>query len=182
MWSPQIFKINGQEQLVSPSAEATIAYNPENGSEIWRVTHGGMNGSLRPLFAHGMMYLTTYSGGIQLFAFKPEGTGEQKKNIAWKQEKGAAKRSSPLIVGDRIYMASDDKILSCVDANGTSRSMCPAIVIANSASSLELVVSMTQSDRDFIRRASSRNSDSPFGVMRPLASRSCFSGSVSRTV
>lgn len=114
--TPQILTIGGKEQLVSPSAEATIAYNPENGSEIWRVTHGGMNGALRPLYAHGMIYLTTYSGGIQLFAMKPEGTGDLTKNIVWKQAKGAAKRSSPILVDDKIYMASDDGILTCVNA------------------------------------------------------------------
>ena len=114
--TPAVFKIDGKEQLVSPSAEATIAYNPENGSELWRVTHGGMNGALRPLYSHGLIYLTTYSGGIQLFALKPEGTGDITKNIAWKQEKGAAKRSSPIVVDDKIYMVSDEGILSCVDA------------------------------------------------------------------
>ncbi len=114
--TPQVFTIGGKEQLVSPSASATIAYDPATGDELWRVQHGGMNGALRPLYAHGLIYLTTYSGGLQLLALKPEGSGDITGNIAWKQAKGAAKRSSPLIVEDKIYMATDDGILSAVNA------------------------------------------------------------------
>ncbi len=69
-----------------------------------------------------VIYLTTYSGGIQLFALKPDGSGDLTKNIAWKQEKGAAKRSSPILVDGKIYMVSDEGILSAVDAM-TARSV-----------------------------------------------------------
>ena len=42
-----------------PSAECTIAYDPKTGDELWRLTHGGMNGSVRPVLAHGLLYLTS---------------------------------------------------------------------------------------------------------------------------
>ncbi len=48
----------GRAQLISPSAAATIAYNPATGDELWRVRHGGMNAATRPLFAHGLVFIT----------------------------------------------------------------------------------------------------------------------------
>jgi len=57
--TPAILEVNGKPQLVSPAAEATIAYDPMTGDELWRVIHGGMNEAARPVFGHGMIYLTT---------------------------------------------------------------------------------------------------------------------------
>ena len=41
---------------ISPSAGATIAYDPATGHELWRVQSGGMNAAARPLFGHGLVY------------------------------------------------------------------------------------------------------------------------------
>ena len=40
--TPGLFTINGQVQMVSPGAMASIAYNPRTGEELWSVRHGGM--------------------------------------------------------------------------------------------------------------------------------------------
>jgi len=115
--TPRVIIVAGQEQLVSPSAGATVAYDPASGDELWRVRSGGMNASLRPLYANGLLYGTTAAGGFQLFAMKPVGTGDlTNTQVVWKQEKGAAKRSSPIVVGERIFMAGDDGMLTCVNA------------------------------------------------------------------
>ncbi|MDX1965080.1 MAG: PQQ-binding-like beta-propeller repeat protein [Pirellulales bacterium] len=120
--TPRVIMVDNQPQLISPSAGAVIAYDPRTGEELWRVKCGGMNVSLRPLYAHGLLYNTTAAGGLQLFALKPrshkpgEKAADLSDQVTWKQEKGASKRSSPIIVGERIYMAGDDGILTCVNA------------------------------------------------------------------
>jgi outer membrane protein assembly factor BamB len=112
-----VIVVNGQLQLISPSAGATIAYDPRTGKEIWRVQSGGMNASARPLWAHGMIYATTAAGGWQLFAVRPDGQGNiTQSNFGWKQPKTVPTRSSPIMVDDLIYMVNDQGIFSCVEA------------------------------------------------------------------
>ena len=43
-----VINVDGKQQLVYPSAVATIAYNPTNGKQLWTVYHDGMNAAARP--------------------------------------------------------------------------------------------------------------------------------------
>jgi hypothetical protein len=64
-----------------------------------------------------MVDCTTASGGIQLFATRPDGAGDiTDTNIAWKQNKTIPTRSSPLLVGNHLFMISDAGVASCLDA------------------------------------------------------------------
>jgi outer membrane protein assembly factor BamB len=108
---------SGREQLVSPSAGATIAYEPTTGRELWRVRHGGMNASARPLFAHGLVYVNTASGGMGMLAVKPDGSGDVTgSHLAWKSSQGAGTRSSQLVVGDRLFLVANGGAASMLDA------------------------------------------------------------------
>jgi outer membrane protein assembly factor BamB len=115
--TPRVIDVNGQLQLINPSAGATISYDPRSGKEIWRVMSGGMNASARPLWANGMIYATTAAGGWQLFAVRPDGTGDiTKTHNPLKYGKAVPTRSSPIMVDDLIYMVNDAGIFSCVEA------------------------------------------------------------------
>jgi outer membrane protein assembly factor BamB len=115
--TPTVIEIGGQRQLISPSAGATMAFDPATGKELWRVRSGGMNAATKPLYGFGMVFCTTASGGIQLFATRPDGAGDiTDTNIVWKQSKTIPTRSSPLLVGDHLFMVSDAGVASCVEA------------------------------------------------------------------
>lgn len=112
-----VITVDGKSQIVSPSATATIAYDPADGSEIWRVRHGGMNAACRPLFEHGMVYISAGDGGDSLVAVRPEGKGDiTQSQLVWKTGKTVPKRSSQLIVGDLFFMVNDSGVASCLDA------------------------------------------------------------------
>lgn len=114
--TPAVIGVGGKALLVSPSAEATTAHDPRTGEEVWRVHHGGMNGSARPVFGHGLLYLT--SGHNQnLLAVKPEGAGTLGKDaVAWKQTRDVPTRPSLLLAGDLLMMCDDKGVASCSDA------------------------------------------------------------------
>ncbi|MFO0901960.1 MAG: PQQ-binding-like beta-propeller repeat protein [Pirellulales bacterium] len=115
--TPHLIEVNGQPQLVDPSAGAAIAYDPKTGAELWRVRGGGMNASARPLFAHGLVYISTADGGFKFFAAKPDGRGDvTQSHVAWKQTKGIPKYSSPCLVGDLLFTSAENGVLSCLDA------------------------------------------------------------------
>jgi outer membrane protein assembly factor BamB len=115
--TPSIITVNGKEQLVSPSAVETIAYEPKTGKIIWRVRHGGMNVGARPLYGHGMVYISAGSGSRRLIAVKPTGRGDvTDTHIAWGLGKGVPGRSSQILHGELYFMMDDGGVASCVDA------------------------------------------------------------------
>ncbi len=114
--TPSVFEIDGKPQLVSPSAEQTVAYDPATGKELWRVSHGGMNQACKPVLTNGLIVLSSgHTSG--LLAVKVGGTGELKKEdaVAWQIGKGPS-RPSVLAVKDHLYYVNDGGVAFCVDA------------------------------------------------------------------
>jgi outer membrane protein assembly factor BamB len=115
--TPTVIEVAGKPLLVSPSAEASVAYNPADGKEVWRVRSGGMNASSRPIFGNGLVYMSAPDGGFQMFAVKPDGNGDVTgSNVVWKQAKGIPKHASHILVGELLFMASEQGIISCLNA------------------------------------------------------------------
>ena len=115
--TPAIITVNGRDQLVSPSAVETIAYDPKTGKELWKVRHGGMNAAARPLYAHGLVYISAGSGRRQLIAVKPTGKGDvSTTHIEWGIGNNVPRRSSQILYGDLFFMINDKGVASCLDA------------------------------------------------------------------
>ncbi len=118
----RVIEVDGIEQLVYPSAGATIAYVPETGEEIWRMNHGGMNACNTPLVGHGLLYLNSAAGGFRLFAMRLGGTGDlTKTNVEWKTSQGVPTRPSTVLVGDLLFMVADNAVVTCLDAKTGER-------------------------------------------------------------
>ncbi|MAV35524.1 MAG: hypothetical protein CMJ59_08700 [Planctomycetaceae bacterium] len=114
-----LIEVSGQRQLIAPAAEATIAYDPEKGEEIWRVLHpGGFNVAARPLFAHGMVYVFTSGLTGYLLAVRVDGTGDvTDTHVAWSTTRGTPHIPSPVIVDDLMFTVTDrGGIARCLDA------------------------------------------------------------------
>jgi outer membrane protein assembly factor BamB len=115
--TPTVIEVDGKPQLIAPAAEATIAYNPKTGEELWRVIQGGMNVATRPVYGQGKVFLTTGAGGLQLLAVRPDGTGNvTKTHLDWTYKKAVPTRPSPLLIEDDLYMVSDGGVASCLEA------------------------------------------------------------------
>ncbi|WP_149497107.1 PQQ-like beta-propeller repeat protein [Roseiconus lacunae] len=111
----QIIDVDGQVQLVYPSAIATVAYDPQTGDSLWTVYHAGMNASARPVYGDGLVFITNGMGSM--VAVHPKGTGNiTDTQIEWASRKSIAKKSSPLLIDGLLYMTSDDGILSAREA------------------------------------------------------------------
>ncbi|MCA9138482.1 MAG: PQQ-like beta-propeller repeat protein [Planctomycetales bacterium] len=109
-----VINVDGQDQLVYPSAVATIAYDPANGDTLWTCYHDGMNASARPLYGQGLVFITNGMGSM--VAVRPNGKGDVTgTHIAWSDRKGVAKKSSQLLVDGLLYMNSDDGVISARD-------------------------------------------------------------------
>lgn len=116
--TPTIIEYQGQRQLISPAAEVTFSYAPKTGEELWRVRHEGWgwNAACRPIFEHGLVYFTT-GFSKHLLAVRPSGTGDvTDTHVAWSARRNTPSVPSPLIVGDLLFMVSDQGFTSCLEA------------------------------------------------------------------
>ncbi|WP_206028557.1 outer membrane protein assembly factor BamB family protein [Thalassoroseus pseudoceratinae] len=112
-----VIEVDGKPQVILPSATATVAYEPLTGKEIWRVRHGGMNAACRPIYGHGMLYITAGDGGTSLVAVRPDGHGDvTDTHVVWSSGKSVPKRSSLILKGDLLFMTNDSGVVSCRDA------------------------------------------------------------------
>jgi outer membrane protein assembly factor BamB len=116
--TPVVIEAGGRTQLISPAAKAVVALDPLTGRELWRVHYPQHSAATRPLFAHGLVYVSTGFGKSDLLAIRPDGNGDvTATHVAWKVTKGIGNKPSPLLVGDLIYSVSDKAgVAICLDA------------------------------------------------------------------
>ncbi len=115
--TPIVIDFGGRRQLISVAAVEAMSYDPATGKELWKVRHEGYSEAARPLFGFGLVFLNTGSGSQQVWAVRPDGSGDvTASHVVWKFDKNVSRRSSPILVDDLIYMVSDDGIASCVEA------------------------------------------------------------------
>jgi outer membrane protein assembly factor BamB len=115
--TPRVVEVNGREELVSPSAGSTAAYDPRTGKELWQVKSGGMNASCRPVVLKDTAFIGTADGGMHLFAVKLGGNGDVTgSHVLWKLAKGYPRYASPLLVDGLLYMGNEQGVITCVDA------------------------------------------------------------------
>jgi len=101
-----------------PGSGVVQALNPADGSEIWRVNYGqGYLGGPPPIFAHGLIFLSTGYDKPIAYAIKPDGKGDvTDTHVAWTSDKRIPHNPSMVVVGDELYMLADNGLLSCRDA------------------------------------------------------------------
>jgi outer membrane protein assembly factor BamB len=116
--TPLIIRQGEQEQLVSVGAFYAAAYDPQTGKEIWRVSYAdGFSNVPRPVAGHGLVYITTGFQLPSLMAIRPDGKGDvTRSHVAWTMNRGVSLTPSPLLVGDELYMVSDNGVVTCLDA------------------------------------------------------------------
>lgn len=116
--TPLLITNAGREELISPGAGGTYAYDPATGRPLWKVSTGaGFSVVPRPVFAHGLLFVNTDYDFPKLFAIRPGGEGDvTATHLAWQTGRGAPSTPSALVVGSELYFVSDAGIATCADA------------------------------------------------------------------
>ena len=117
--TPLVIQVNGVPQLVSTAADHVAAYHARTGKEIWWYGYDGFSEAARPVYAHGLVFVT----GVEkvshpmFYAIRPNTRGRiTTAQLAWKLSRGVPHVPSPLIVGDELYLFNDRGISICLDA------------------------------------------------------------------
>lgn len=116
--TPLAIHAGDRDQIVSVGAFHTVAYDPQNGKEIWRVEYpDGFSNVPRPVYGAGLVFVTTGFQQPSVFAIRPDGKGDvTRTHVAWTLSRGAPLTPSPLLAGDELYIVADAGIASSVDA------------------------------------------------------------------
>jgi outer membrane protein assembly factor BamB len=115
--TPLVIAVDGRKQIVSAGAGSIGGFDPTNGREIWRVNYDGYSVVPRPVFGHGLIYMSTGFDSPEILAIRPDGTGDvTETHVVWRLSKGAPNTPSLLLAGDELYAVSDRGIASCIDA------------------------------------------------------------------
>jgi outer membrane protein assembly factor BamB len=116
--TPLVIDVDGQPQAISPGAHHAYAYDPRTGKELWWVEYGdGFSNVPRAVYAHGLVYICTGFFQPALLAVKPGGKGNvTRSHVAWSYGRSVPLTPSPLVVGEELYMISDNGIATCLEA------------------------------------------------------------------
>lgn len=115
--TPLTISAGGVEQVVSPGADRVVSYEASTGRELWSVRYEGFSNVPRPVFAHGLVYVTSGFYEPSVYAIRPDGRGDvTQTHVAWEYGRGVPLTPSPIVVGNEFYMVSDRGIATCLDA------------------------------------------------------------------
>jgi outer membrane protein assembly factor BamB len=116
--TPLIVRLPAGDQVISPGAFRAVSYEPRTGKELWQVRYGdGFSNVPRPVYGNGLVFICTGFQQPSLLAVRLDGRGDvTKSHIAWTLKRGVSLTPSPLLVGDELYMVSDNGVASCIDA------------------------------------------------------------------
>lgn len=117
--TPLAIEVDGATQVISPGSGFVAGYDPMDGREIWRARYGeGYSVITRPVFAHGLVFVSSSYDRPVVHAVKPAGARGDvtDSHVAWTHPRGAPNTPSTLVVGDKLYFVSDAGIATCVDA------------------------------------------------------------------
>ena len=116
--TPHVIHVEGRDQVVSVGAHRAAAYDPVSGDELWHVRYpDGFSNVPRPVFGHGLVYIATGFNEPSLLAVRMPGRGDiTRSHLAWSLSRGAPLTPSPLLVGDLLFIVSDNGIATCLDA------------------------------------------------------------------
>ena len=118
--TPLLIDVGGQKQLITPGSGVVNGLDPQTGTEIWHFNYDqGYSVVPRPVYAHGMIYLSSGYDKPVLYAIKVDAASKgdiTPTNLAWRIDKAAPHNPSMVVVGNELYFVADNGILTCADA------------------------------------------------------------------
>jgi hypothetical protein len=116
---------DGVAEIVTNGGRAVRAYDPATGEELWTLKPSSEIAVPTPIFAGGLIFVGSgYLPRQPFYAVRPGGRGDislpagrrASRQIAWTVPDGGALISTPIVVGDYLFIMQRDGTVSCYDA------------------------------------------------------------------
>ncbi|MEM7393717.1 MAG: PQQ-binding-like beta-propeller repeat protein, partial [Verrucomicrobiota bacterium] len=116
--TPTLLETGAGRWIISPGSGGVFAYDPVSGREVWKVRYGeGYSVVPKPVFGHGMIFVSSGFDDPVLMAIIPGGKGDMTdKSIVWEVDKRAPLTPSKLLIGDELYYIADNGVMTCAEA------------------------------------------------------------------
>ena len=115
--TPLVIQEQGVDQLVSTGGDRVVSYDPLTGKELWWFPYDGFSLVPRPVHGLGLVYVCSGFNSPVLYALRLDGRGDLNgSHLAWSLSKGVPFIPSPVLVGQELYIVSDNGVASCLDA------------------------------------------------------------------
>ena len=105
--SPVVVDLNGQAQLLTCATPFVIAYNPLDGTELWRTPGLQDDCAPSPIIAGNVIVAVAPNNAI--LGIQPGTT-----NVLWRASDGVPDAASPVSDGQHIYVIDPNGTLSCL--------------------------------------------------------------------
>lgn len=118
--SPILIMVGDGFQVITCGDPWVIGYEPDKGTELWRVNCLSGDVAPSPIYANGLVFaIESYS---KLVAIQPDGRGDvTETHIAWTIEEGGPDICSPVSNGELIFLLSTEGWLSCYRLSDRSK-------------------------------------------------------------
>lgn len=116
--TPLIVSLPEGDEVISPGAFRAVAYEPRSGKELWQVRYGeGFSNVPTPVYGDGLVFICTGFQEPSLLAVRLGGRGDvTKSRVVWRLDRGVPLTPSPLLIGNELYLVTDNGIATCLDA------------------------------------------------------------------
>jgi outer membrane protein assembly factor BamB len=118
--TPFVVKFKGRTQVIVPASSKTRSYDLKTGEVIWECAGLGTNVVPTPVYANGIVYVTSghRSPAMQAISLeKAKGDITGTDAVLWSILQDTPYVSSPLLYGDRIYFLKNrNAVFSCYSA------------------------------------------------------------------
>jgi len=121
---PAIIEGAGHTQIAVNGWHRSAGYDFSTGKELWWLKGGGDIPVPTPIFANGLIYLTSAHGNSRpMRAIRPEATGDitaaksdgTNNGVAWVHPREGNYMQTPIAVGNRVYGCSDSGVVTSFD-------------------------------------------------------------------
>jgi outer membrane protein assembly factor BamB len=122
---PTVVEAGARRQVVVNGWHHSGGYDFASGRELWRLDGGGDIPVPTPVFANGLIFLTSAHGNLRpMRAIRPEAAGDITPSdpagtnaaIAWVHPRRGDYMQTPIVVSNRVYGCTDGGLLTCFDA------------------------------------------------------------------
>ncbi|MEZ5303761.1 MAG: PQQ-binding-like beta-propeller repeat protein [Verrucomicrobiales bacterium] len=117
--TPLAIEVGDRPQVVVPGSNRVVAYDPDSGDPVWFVRYEGYSVVPRPIFAGGIVYVSSAFDNPVVYAIRPAAkkSGDiTAGGVVWSETKRAPNTPSMLAAGDEVYWVSDGGLATCADA------------------------------------------------------------------